>query len=87
MERVADLAIHFKVPGMVSVNKFDLNQSKAEAIEQLARDKFMKVLPRVPFDPVFTKSMIQGQNIFEYDNSSAAAKAVKDIWRQIIKNI
>ena len=34
MERVVDLAAHFKVPGMVCVNKFDLNLEMTEAIEQ-----------------------------------------------------
>jgi MinD superfamily P-loop ATPase len=36
MERVVDLAAHFRVPGMVIVNKFDLNVGMTEAIEQLA---------------------------------------------------
>ena len=36
MERVVDLAAHFRVPGMVLVNKFDLNVGMTVAIEQLA---------------------------------------------------
>jgi MinD superfamily P-loop ATPase len=83
MQRVADLAVHFKVPGMVCVNKYDLNKEQAEAIEELARKRNMTVLGKIPFDPVFTKSMIQGQNVFEYDSNSDASKAVKKIWDKI----
>jgi len=34
MERVAELAAHFKVPAMLCVNKFDLNLDQTEAILQ-----------------------------------------------------
>jgi MinD superfamily P-loop ATPase len=67
MERVAQLADHFRVPGMVCVNKFDLNVDQTQAIEKLAKEKNITVLGRIPFDPVFTKSMVQGKTIFEYN--------------------
>ncbi len=84
MERVTELAAHFNVPGMVCVNKFDLNPEQAKAIEKLAEEKNMTVLGRIPFDPVFTEAMIQGQTIFEYNNESETSQTVKEIWGQII---
>lgn len=87
MERVADLAAFFNVPAMVCVNKADLNGEEAHAIETLARDKDVKVLNRVPFDPVFTRAMVQGQNVFEYNTNSEAGKAVKKIWEKIIETL
>jgi len=86
MERVAQLADHFKVPGMVCVNKFDLNTDQTQAIEKLAKEKKMAVLGRIPFDPVFTKSMVQGKTIFEYNTESIVGQAVKQIWRKIIES-
>ena len=86
MERVAQLAAHFKVPGMVCVNKFDLNIDQTQAIEKLAKEKKMTVLGRIPFDPVFTKSMVQGKTIFEYNTESITGQAVKQIWRKIIES-
>jgi len=77
MERVAQLADHFKVPSMVCVNKFDLNINQTEAIEKLAKEKNITVLGRIPFDPVFTKSMVQGKTIFEYNTESIVGQAVK----------
>ena len=84
MERVVDLAAHFKVPGMVCVNKFDLNIEMTEAIEQLALRRNVAVLGRVSFDPSFTRSMVEGKTLFEYGEPTAAQQQVRDIWAQII---
>lgn len=86
MERVAQLADHFKVPAMVCVNKFDLNTDQTQAIEKLAKEKNMTVLERIPFDPIFTKSMVQGKTIFEYNTKSTVGQAVKQLWRKIIES-
>ena len=83
MIRVAQLAEHFRVPAMISVNKFDLNPDEAGAIEQVAGDHGVKVLERIPFDPVFTKAMVQGQTIFEYDGDCDAGRAVRAVWKGV----
>jgi MinD superfamily P-loop ATPase len=83
MDRVAQLAAHFRVPAMVCVNKFDLNPGEAEAIENFAKEKDAHVLGRIPFDPVFTRSMVQGQTIFEFNTDSEATHAIKQIWEKV----
>lgn len=84
MKRVVELAAHFKIPGMVCVNKFDLNLDKTTEIENFAREKNIRILGRIPFDASFTKSMIQGQNIIEYDETMEICRTIKDIWAKII---
>ena len=86
MERVVQLAAHFKIPGMVCVNKFDLNVEQTNAIEKIAKENNLLVLPRIPFDPAFTRSMIEGQNIFEYQKSTELTITVEKIWNEIIKS-
>jgi len=83
MERVAQLAAHFKVPVMVCVNKFDLNFDQTEAIEKLAKENNMTIVGRVPFDPVFTESMVQGQTVLEYVGNSKIRSSINEIWRNI----
>ena len=83
MERVVQLANHFKVTAMVCVNKFDLNLDLTRDIENFARDEGLSCLGRIPFDPVFTKAMVKGQTIFEYNGNSSAGKAVKKIWNSL----
>ncbi|MBF0202863.1 MAG: 4Fe-4S binding protein [Desulfamplus sp.] len=90
MERAVRLAAHFKVPGMVCVNKFDLNPDKTREILELAKERKMTVLESIPYDPVFTKSMIQGKTIIEYENengnSSETCRIIREIWDTIISS-
>ena len=83
MERVAQLATHFNIPAMMCVNKFDLNPEQTNGIEEFARGKNIHVLGRIPFDPVFTKSMVQGQTIFEYDGDSQTCQTVTAVWEHV----
>lgn len=86
MERVVQLAAHFKIPGMVCVNKFDLNVEQTNAIENIAQKNDLLVLSRIPFDPSFTRSMIEGKNIFEYQKNTELTTTVEKIWDEIIKS-
>lgn len=83
MKRVAELAAHFKVPGLVCVNKFDLNLDMTKEIEDFSIERNMKLVGRIPFDPVFTKAMIQGKSVLEHAPESEAAKALMDVWKKI----
>jgi MinD superfamily P-loop ATPase len=83
MERVAQLAAHFRVPALLSVNKFDLNPDEAKAIEAIANEHNIKVLNRIPFDPTFTKAMVEGKTIVEFDGDSEGNKSVKKMWDQV----
>jgi len=87
MERIIQLADFFGIPAVVCVNKYDLNPEKAEEVENFAFKKGLAFLGRVPFDPIFTKAMVQGRNIFEYDSGSEACHMVKGIWEKIEHNI
>jgi MinD superfamily P-loop ATPase len=87
MLRVAELAAHFKVPAMICVNKFDLNTDETKVIEDTARARNIEVLARIPFDPFFTKAMVQGQTIFEYDPKAEACEGVRRIWEIVAERL
>jgi MinD superfamily P-loop ATPase len=87
LKRVCALAAHFRVPAMICVNKFDLNPELTAAIETYARTVGIQCLGRIPFDPAFTRAMVQAQTIFEYDPSSESALCVKTIWEKVLENI
>ena len=87
MERVVQLAAFFKVPAMVCVNKFDLNPDMTTEIEAFARQNGLKIVGRIPFDPTFTKAMVEGKTVVEYDGDSPLAKQIKKIWEQVLQNI
>jgi MinD superfamily P-loop ATPase len=85
MERVAELAAFFKVPAMICINKFDLNPVEGQAIEAFVEEKDLSMVGRVPFDPTFTRAMIDGKTIVEFDNTSEFGRAVTAIWENLIQ--
>lgn len=87
MERVAQLAAGFKIPTMVCINKFDLNPEKGKAIESFAAQKNIAAVGRIPFDPVFTKAMVLGKTLFEYNGGSEGGTAVRTIWETVANRI
>jgi MinD superfamily P-loop ATPase len=87
MQRVADLAAHFKVPAMVCVNKFDINPAKSREIEAYAARQELTFLGRIPFDPTFTRAMVRGQTLFEFAGHSDARPAVADVWRGLLGHL
>jgi MinD superfamily P-loop ATPase len=87
MERVAQLADFFKVPVMVCVNKADLNPESTQEIRRYAEEKGYSFLGTIPFDPVFTRAMVQAQTIFEYNTHSAAGDAVLQVWDRVAQTM
>ena len=87
MQRVVQLANHFKVPAFLCVNKFDLNKDITDEIEKFAKEKGLTCLGYIPFDQIFTKAMVQGQTIFEYDSDSAAGQAIRKIWGSLLEKL
>ncbi|MCG8615527.1 MAG: ATP-binding protein [Desulfobacterales bacterium] len=83
MERVADLAAHFKLPAMVCINKYDLNPDQAQAIETIVRERNLELVGTIPFDPAFTRAMIQGKSLIEAGEDLPAAHAVKAVWEKV----
>jgi MinD superfamily P-loop ATPase len=83
MKRVVQLAAHFNVPTMMCVNKFDLNLEQTFELKDYAIETGVSFLGTIPFDPIFTKSMVQGKTIFEYDGDSETGQAVKLVWERV----
>jgi len=81
MERVLQLANHFKIPALVCINKFDLNIEQTLEIEAFSRKNNLTTIGRIPFDSKFTKAMVEGKTIIEFNNNSESSQAIRDIWK------
>ena len=80
------MAAFFKIPAMLCVNKFDLNLDMTQASEAFAKKRNITVMGRVPFDPAFTKAMVQGKTIVAFDSRSKGCEAVKGIWENLARS-
>ena len=83
LERIAELAAHFKIPTGVIVNKHDLNPEQTESIERYCEENHLTLVAKLVHDPAITKAMIQGQVITEYQRGGLADQ-VRGAWENIL---
>lgn len=72
LERVLELARHFRVRTAVCVNKHDLNPDVTEEIRALCSSDGATYVGAIPYDPVVTQAMVAGMTVTEFSNGSAA---------------
>jgi len=82
LERVLDLAVHFKIPTFVCINKWDLYPQMTEEIEASCAARGVQVLGRIPFDPAVVAAQIQGVPVVNLPQSPAA-EAIRSIWLEM----
>jgi MinD superfamily P-loop ATPase len=82
LERLMGLLNHFKIPAMVSVNKWDINPAQTEAIEQKAVERGGRIVARIPYDRKVTRAQLQRAAVTEMTESEAG-EAIKQIWAQL----
>lgn len=83
LKRVLELLLHFKVKPFVCINMYDINPENTEVINGFCRENNVEVLGKIPFDPQFTKAMVNGKTLIEYSSSSQSAEALKEVWMKI----
>ena len=77
--RVADVARHFGIRGMVCVNKWDLNPALAAEIERQAQDRGLAVAGRVRYDRAVTEAQVRKQSVVEYQQDGCA-EDIRQVW-------
>ncbi len=84
--RVAQLATQLGVPGIVAINKADLNEEVTRSLEQRARERGMTVVGRIPYDRAVTQAQIAGQTVVEASDGPAA-QAIRGLWVETQKRL
>lgn len=82
LQRVAELARHFRVPALLCVNKWDLNPSLCETIESSAAALGVKPAGRIRYDRAVTAAQVAGKNVLEY-GPNGAADDIRKLWKNI----
>ncbi len=82
LERVLNLARHFKIEPVVLINKYDLNSENTEKIADFCERENIGIVGKIPFDNAFTETIIQGKAVVE-DGDSDLAKMILSIWERI----
>ena len=87
MERALGLLIHFKIPSLVCVNKYDINEENTDRIVEFCRSNGVEVVGKIPFDTLVTEAMVAGKSIVEYSPKSRVSEAIAELWKRTLENI
>ncbi|PKL37466.1 MAG: (4Fe-4S)-binding protein [Spirochaetae bacterium HGW-Spirochaetae-1] len=85
MRRTVELISHFRIPGMVCINKYDLNMDVVAEIEEFCKTNGIEVIARVPYDRDFTRAMLNAQSIIEYSGGTTSA-IIRAMWEKILSS-
>lgn len=86
LNRVADLAKHFGVTGLVCVNKWDLNPAMTDAIEKQAVERGLKIAGRIRYDRAVTEAQIRKQSVVEYQ-TDGCAQDITGVWHAVLAEL
>ncbi|WP_292464983.1 ATP-binding protein [Methanolobus sp.] len=82
LERVIEVAAHFRIKTVVCINRYDINKEKTAYIEEYCRKKDVNVVGKLPLSEIPTKAMLEGKTVIEYKDDSFAG-TVQDIWHRV----
>ncbi len=77
LKRVYELVKKFKIKAGCIINKYDINTEKSqEIIDYLSTENIIHI-SNIPYDENFTKAMLNGETIVEYDQSNLKNSLIK----------
>ena len=84
LERVGGLAAHFKIPTLVCINKFDLNEEMSDRVAGYCARNGIDLVGRIPYDTAVTHAMVAGKSIIEFSDGKVS-DAIKETWDRVEK--
>lgn len=86
LERVLAVAEHFRVPAVVCINKYDINQENTKRIEKYCVENDIPMVGRLPYDIIVTKAMIKEKTIIEFSEEHFSDE-IKEMWNRILERL
>jgi MinD superfamily P-loop ATPase len=80
--RVAELAERLRVPGMLVVNKADLNPQWTHQLQQWAEQRGIPTAGCIPYDLAVTEAQVALQTVVEA-SQGPAARAIRAVWNVV----
>ncbi len=82
LERLVELADHFKVPTAVCINKCDLDVETADGIASWCAERDIPIYGRIPYDKSVTAAQMEAVSVVEH-GPSPAATALAELWSAV----
>jgi MinD superfamily P-loop ATPase len=87
LERILGTVNHFRVPGLVLINKADLNPAHTARIEAYCQAQHIELVGKLPYDEVVTQAMVQGQAVTRYQPDGEMARALRQVWARLREHL
>lgn len=81
-KRVIEVARHFKIPALVCINKFDINEENTEHILEFCKDEGIDVVGKIPYDDTATKAMLVEKTVVEFSDGPLA-QTIRATWKKV----
>lgn len=85
LERVVGVCDHFKIPALVCINKYDINEENTDRIESSSAQMNVPVVGKIPYDNVITEALIHGVPVIEY-TQEGIARQIRSMWEMVVAN-
>ncbi len=82
LERVLGVARHFRVPGLVCINKYDLNPEITAEIDSFCNDNGFPVIGKIPYDPAVMKALQEFKTPVETGNRRFTME-IENLWKKL----
>lgn len=82
MQRVADVAKHFRIPVAVCINKYDINREITGQISDYCKDRGMDIAGMLPYSKSPVEAMLSGRTVIEMSDDTFSAK-IRTMWQKL----
>jgi len=82
MQRVIELAQHFKLKVFVVINKYDLNTEMTFEIENYCQKNKIPLAGKIVYDSIVTEAIANKKIVVEYTDTEVAQQ-IENVWRTI----
>lgn len=86
LERVAELAAHFRIPTYVCINKYDLNPGMSKLIEERAAGRGLKFIGHIRYDRSVTEAQVKKVPVVALKGTPAADDII-NTWEELMKEL
>lgn len=76
--RIIDTANHFKVPMVLTINKYDINEDLSKKIEAICREKEIDFVGKIPYDKKVVEAVNKRLTVVDID--CQAGKSIKKVF-------
>jgi MinD superfamily P-loop ATPase len=79
LDRMIKVSKHFKIPAVVCINKYTINEDNTAIIENYCQNNDISVVGKIPYDISVTDAMVAEQTIIEY-TTNHVSQAINTAW-------